>query len=437
MVTASHNPPQDNGYKVFWADGAQIIPPHDTGISAELDRIESTQDIALADAGNARSLGQLRGIPKGVHDRYFSAVSGLRVYDGPTDISIVYSAMHGVGRLSVEHVLRTHGYPDLHVVPEQADPDPDFPTVAFPNPEEPGAMDLSLSLAMAVSADLVFANDPDADRLCVAVPVQSGYQLLSGNEVGVLLADELLRYGPIQNDPLVVTTIVSTSMLNKVAQDHGARCVETLTGFKWLAHAGLKHEASGGTFVVGFEEAIGYSVGSVVRDKDGVSTALIFADLAARCVQNGETVQDRLDGLYRKHGLYETAQLSFKFPGESGQVVMGEMMDSLRANPPSTLDGSDVEFLRDYRSREVRNCRNNETQEMTLPSSNVLGFHMYNGSRLMVRPSGTEPKIKFYFEVCEPVVDDEDICLAKDRAQCRLRAFMDKTMSDLDLQSFQ
>jgi phosphomannomutase len=433
MITASHNPPQDNGYKLYWDDGAQIIPPVDIAVSTELLKIHSTASIPSVDEKDARLDGRLVPVPLDVQEQYFDAVSRLRVYDQETNLSIVYSAMHGVGRASVERVLTTHGYQSVHCVAEQADPDPDFPTVAFPNPEEPGAMDLSLALARRVNADLVLANDPDADRLCVAVPHKGQYVLLSGNEVGVLLADELLTHGDFGDDPLTVTTIVSTSMLEKVAHHHGADYTETLTGFKWLAQAALQHEATGGRFVMGFEEALGYSIGPVVKDKDGISAALVFADLAARCKSEGSSVMGRLEGLYRRHGLHLTAQMSFKFPGDLGQEKMLHIMAQFRANPPQKLDESELAFRRDYQNGTTTICATNEVQQLDLPSSNVLGFHMVNGSRLMVRPSGTEPKIKFYFEVCESVHPGELIESAHTRAQSRLEYFMESAVAPINL----
>ncbi|MGC6416203.1 MAG: phospho-sugar mutase [Bradymonadia bacterium] len=429
MVTASHNPPQDNGYKVYWEDGAQIIPPHDQGISAILDTIDNTMDIPLDDLAQGKLDGRLLSIPDSVQNDYFESVQKLRVYSGPTPLKLVYSAMHGVGRASVERVLAEGGYANVHSVEAQAEPDPDFPTVSFPNPEEDGAMDLSLELASAIGADLILANDPDADRLCVGIPHKGGYRLLTGNEIGVLLADELLHYGHSAGDALVVTTIVSTSMLQKIAAAYGAKCAETLTGFKWLAHEGMKHQASGGHFAVGFEEAIGYSIGGLVRDKDGVSAALIFADLASRAASAGLTVEDRLNQLYRRHGLYLTTQKSFVFPGQAGKETMDRMMESLRDSTPQTLDGSAIHMVKDYGTGQSREVDTAVVGHIDLPKSNVLGFHMENGSRLMVRPSGTEPKIKFYFEICESVQDAESVDETSVRASKRLASFVQSTMA--------
>lgn len=375
MVTASHNPPGDNGYKVYWENGAQIIPPHDAGISACLDAVEGVPPAPQSDL--------VGPVPAAALEAYLTAVDGLRVYAGPTDLRVVYTAMHGVGRKLIETVLRRHGYDDLHVVASQGDPDPDFPTVAFPNPEEPGALDASLALAAEVGADLLVANDPDADRLAVAVPEGDGYRALTGNQIGVLLADELLRYGEGERR-LVATTVVSSSMLRRVAAAYGADYAETLTGFKWLADRAIAHEATGGVFTMGYEEALGYSVGPVVRDKDGVSAALVFCDLAARCKAAGQTVLERLDGLYRAHGVHASTQRSVVADADHITATM----DRLRATPPTDVGGVAVVAVIDYAPGHGG-----------LPPTNLLAFELADGATILARPSGTEPKIKFYFEV--------------------------------------
>lgn len=424
MVTASHNPPQDNGYKVYWGDGAQIVPPQDEGISACIEAVGPAREIAVPALSALRVAGTLKPVPDAVLTRYLDEVAAARVWDGPTDLRIVYTAMHGVGRALVERVLRGHGYEDLHLVAAQADPDPDFPTVRFPNPEEPGALDLALALAREVGADLLIANDPDADRLAVAVPDgRGGYQALTGDQVGVLLADELLRYGPADDRPrLVATTIVSSSMLSRVAAAHGAAYAEALTGFKWLAHLALRHEAGGGRFVMGYEEALGYSVGSIVRDKDGVSAALVFADLAARCRREGRSVLDRLVELYRTHGFHLNVQRSVKLPGLTGAERIKAAMSALRSDPPGTLAGARVLRLRDLLTGEALDLASGARSPIDLPRSDVLAFDLEDGGRVLARPSGTEPKIKFYFEVRSPLGADEPLAAAAERARARVEA---------------
>ena len=412
MVTASHNPPGDNGYKAYWANGAQIIPPHDVGISARTGAVVGVPE-APPDA-------RIDPVPAAALEAYLTAVDGLRVYGGPTDLRVVYTALHGVGRRLVEAVLRRHGYADLHVVAEQGDPDPDFPTVRFPNPEEPGALDLSLALARKVGADLLVANDPDADRLAVAVPDGAGgYRALTGNQIGVLLADELLRYGS-GGRRLVATTVVSSAMLRRIAAHYGADYAETLTGFKWLANKALAYETTGGAFVMGYEEALGYSVGDVVRDKDGVSAALVFCDLAARCKAEGRGVIDRLAELYRTHGLYASLQRSVVLPGAEGAARIAATMRALRASPPTAIDGVAVDAVRDM----VNGLGD-------LPPSNVLAFDLADGSRILARPSGTEPKVKFYFEIRAALGPHEPLAAAEAAADARLAALADAFLACL------
>lgn len=416
MVTASHNPPRDNGYKVYWGDGAQIVPPHDDGISEAIDAVEAS--------GPAPSEAQLAAlvapIPREIEDRYFARIHALRVH-AHSGVRVVYTAMHGVGRDFVRRALTEAGHHDVHEVVEQAEPDGRFPTVAFPNPEEPGAMDLSLALAHKVGADVVIANDPDADRLAVALPTaEGGYRVLSGNQVGVLFAADLLAHGAGHGRPMVATTIVSTAMLQRLAAAAGADYAETLTGFKWIAHRAMQHDAAGGRFVVGFEEALGYSAGSVVRDKDGVSAALLFVDLVAACKAAGRTVWDLLEQLYRTHGLYLGGQHSVKLPGASGQARIQAVLEALRRSPPDTLGGVEVAAERDL-TRGTGRRRDGTPLVIDLPRSDVLAYDLVDGSRVLVRPSGTEPKIKLYFEVREQVDPGETLAAAEQRAQDRIR----------------
>ncbi len=404
MVTASHNPPQDNGYKVYWENGAQIVSPIDAGISAAIDAVEGVPEVPDA---------AVEPVPDSVLEAYLSEVDAVRVYDGRTNLRVVYTAMHGVGRKLVELVLRRHGYTDLHVVPEQADPDPDFSTVAFPNPEEAGALDLALALAKKVEADIVIANDPDADRLAVAIPDgEGGFRALTGNQVGVLLADELLRHGANRQEPLVATTVVSSTMLRALAARHGVRYAETLTGFKWLANLSVEHAARGGEFVMGYEEALGYSVGPVVRDKDGVSAALVFCDLAARCKAAGSDVAERLAQLYEAYGLYASLQRSLVLPGEEGKARIRASMARLRGQPPAEVLGMAVTGGRDYLA-----------PGSDLPPTDLLAFDLADGTRILARPSGTEPKLKLYFEVRADIEGD----LEATQAACdaRLEALAD------------
>ncbi len=374
MVTASHNPPQDNGYKVYLGDGSQIVPPADAEISAQIDAVGPVGDIPRADAWTR--------LDDSLLETYVDAVTGLVDPDGPRDLVTVYTPLHGVGGDTVLEVLEAAGFPQPHVAPAQAKPDPDFPTVAFPNPEEPGAMDLALALAAEVGADVVLANDPDADRCAVAVPGPHGWRMLRGDEVGALLADHLLRAG---RAGVYACSIVSSSLLGVLAAASGQPHRETLTGFKWIGRVdGL---------VFGYEEALGYCVApELVRDKDGVSALLLVAELAARLKSEGLTLRDRLDEIARRHGLYATDQLSVRV---SDLDRITAAMDRLRAEPPATLGGFTVERVDDLAEGGAG-----------LPPTEGLRFALTAGARVVVRPSGTEPKLKCYLEVVVPVGDE-------------------------------
>jgi phosphomannomutase len=406
QITASHNPPRDNGYKVYLGDGAQIVPPADAEISAHIDRVGAAGDVPRAAPDDPRiaTVG-----PDLVADYVAAAVAtaigGDRELDAGAEararVAITYTPLHGVGRDVVLAVFERAGFPPMAVVPQQGDPDPDFPTVAFPNPEEPGALDLALDLAADTGADVVLANDPDADRLAVAVPTGTaagGWRALTGDEIGILLADWLLGRGE-GADRLVVTTIVSSSMLGRLAEARSVGFAETLTGFKWIARAALDRPEL--RFVYGYEEALGSCVGTLVRDKDGITAALAFADLVAAEKARGRTVLDRLDDLARELGVHATGQRSIRFEGLDGLARMQAAVDALVAHPPSILAGRAV--------REVEDLRLGGR----LPPTEGVVMRT-EGLRLIIRPSGTEPKLKCYAEAVVPVAGDD---LAAARAQ--------------------
>jgi phosphomannomutase len=388
MVTASHNPPQDNGYKVYLGDGSQIVPPEDAEISAAIGAV-----------------GPLAGVPRTndwkrlddeIVDAYLDAVAALP-RPGPRELKMVYTPLHGVGGEMVLDALSRAGFARAITVPEQAEPDPDFPTVVFPNPEEPGAMDLALALAEAESADIVVANDPDADRCAAAVPGPQGWRMLRGDEVGGLLADHLLRSG---HRGVYATSIVSSSLLSRMAAQHQVRYAETLTGFKWIC------KVEGLTF--GYEEALGYCVApSLVRDKDGVSALLMLAELAAGLRAEGLTLRDRLDEIARAYSLHATDQLSVRV---THQREIDDAMSLLRAKPPTSLGGFDVLHIDDL-----------STGSQDLPPTDALRFALADRARVIVRPSGTEPKVKCYLEVVVPV-SDHDVDAARIVAVGRLDA---------------
>ncbi len=416
MVTASHNPPAYNGYKVYWENGAQIIPPHDTGIAAEIAKIGRSDQLAMPELDDARKSGLVIDLDEGLHDRYLAEVIKLRAQpqlDGSTLI-IAYTPLHGVGAPSVEPALERSGFPRVHTEPSQRVGDPDFPTVAFPNPEEKGAMDRVLDLAHRSNADLVLANDPDADRLCVAVPDEGSYRVLTGDQVGAILADYLLEVSA-KDKRMVATTIVSSQLLSYLAKQTGADYRETLTGFKWIGNAAMDYEREHkGRFVMGYEEALGYSVGPLVRDKDGVSACVIFAELTAWNRAQGRTVLDHLDDIYRRVGLFVTEQVSLTKPGAQGLAEIRAAMAQFRATPPTEVAGMAIETIVDLSKGEGG-----------LPPSDVLVFKLAGGRRIIMRPSGTEPKLKSYYEVRVPVATGEAIADARARGLDELAKLRD------------
>jgi phosphomannomutase len=424
MVTASHNPPAYNGYKVYWGNGAQIIPPHDAGIAAQIARIGRSDQLAMPGLDELRGNGTLIDLTEALHDDYLKEVDGLRPNPGAAGRSLViaYTPLHGVGALSVEGSLALAGFSRVHTELSQREPDPDFPTVAFPNPEEKGAMDRVLALARAVSAELVLANDPDADRLCVAVPegaggaggAGAGYRLLTGDQAGALLADYLLETGA-RDRRMVATTIVSSQLLGFLAAQAGADYRETLTGFKWIGNAAMEYERiHGGRFVLGYEEALGYSVGPLVRDKDGVSAALVFAELTAWDRARGKSVLEHLDDIYRKVGLFVTEQVSLTRPGAEGLAQIRDAMTRFRSAPPRELAGHAIDQVVDL-----------SRGEGGLPPADVLVFKLAGGRRVIMRPSGTEPKLKSYYEVRVEVRAGEPMTEARARGLAELASLRD------------
>ncbi|MCK2221354.1 phospho-sugar mutase [Actinomadura sp. ATCC 31491] len=380
-VTASHNPPRDNGYKVYWGDGSQIVPPLDSEISAAIDAVGPVDRLPLGGPGTLTELGD------GIVDDYLDAVTALPLGDA-RDLLVAYTPLHGVGAATLTGAFLAAGFPSPLTVEEQRDPDPDFPTVSFPNPEEPGAMDLAIALAAARGADLVLANDPDADRCAVGVPLPGGgCRMLTGDEVGGLLAEHVITH--TTGDRMVATTIVSSTLLSKIAAAHGVRYGETLTGFKWIIKAGPG-------LVFGYEEAIGYSVGSdaglPVHDKDGIGAALTVAAIAAAAKRDGRTLLDLLDDQARRYGLHATSQLAFRVADLS--LIAGAMA-RLRADTPAELGG-----------RKVLAADDLARGDGGLPPTDGLRFRLEGDARVVARPSGTEPKLKCYLEVVVPVTTD-------------------------------
>ncbi|NNC81589.1 MAG: phospho-sugar mutase [Acidimicrobiales bacterium] len=386
VVTASHNPATDNGYKVYDAAGAQILPDDAAIIEASMDSLHWPDHIDAT-------------IPAGVEVLSDADVNGYRVLAQPRvvdhPLTIVYTAMHGVGGALCVDLLREAGH-TVHPVPEQQDPNPDFPTAPFPNPEEPGALDLAMALADETDADLILANDPDADRLAVAMRRGGEWQRMTGDEIGTVLGDHLLRTttGPRS----VSTTIVSSSLLAKLAEAAGASIHTVLTGFKWLAKAAADHPDA--PMIFGYEEALGYGVDFTIPDKDGLMAAVLLAEVASDLATDGQTLDDALDTVYAIHGVHVSGQVSHRFEGDDAMTAMTAFMDRLRANELDDVGGAAVLSVEDLRSG------------IRLPASDVLIYQLNRG-RLIVRPSGTEPKVKAYVEAVAGTREDAQFLLGE------------------------
>jgi phosphomannomutase len=425
MVTASHNPPEYNGYKVYWGNGAQIIPPHDAGIAAWIERASPADEVTVMPLDVGRLKGLVHDIEPSVERTYLDELAKLGVRkDGDRSLAIVYTPLHGVGDRLTRLALSEAGFTGVTSVPEQSEPDGAFPTVAFPNPEEKGALDLAMALADSKGADLLLANDPDVDRLAVAVRGPDGrWVQLSGNQVGTLLGHYLLTEGP-GGDRIALASLVSSPQLGVIARALGVRYEETLTGFKWIANRALEIEReTGARFVFGYEEALGYTVGPLVRDKDGIGAAVVFAELAAVRRAQGKTLLDALDDIAREHGMFVSGQRSITMPGADGVAAIKRLMVDLRAKTPTSIGGLAVESVSDLLAG-ARRARDGAVEKLALPPSDVLVYALEGGSRIIARPSGTEPKIKFYFDIREPMTAGETPRDAESRARSKMMDLM-------------
>ncbi|MBD0786336.1 phospho-sugar mutase [Vibrio sp. Y2-5] len=427
VVTASHNPPEYNGFKVYWENGAQIIPPHDSGIAQEID-IAATHVIPLMPHSEAERQGLLVWLRDDYYQTYRAAINNnplLAHHTDPSSISIAYTAMHGVGANMAEDLLHDAGFKKVMSVKAQREPDGTFPTVNFPNPEEAGAMDMVIELADSISAELACANDPDADRFAVAVRKPDGrYQMLTGDQVGTLFGHYLLSKTDAKTQ-LVGNTIVSSSLLSKVAKAHGAKYYQTLTGFKWLTNIAMQEQSDEHQFLFAYEEALGYTVGNTVWDKDGLSALVAFAQLTAELYSQGKTIWDQLEAIYREHGMYINAQRSIALDPDYPPV--GEL---LRADPPKKIAGKKILVTEDLK-HSVRTDSNGKTQTINLPSSDVLIYHLEGGSRVIVRPSGTEPKLKCYYEVIGSFAKNESFESALERAEEQMSLLISEHQNSL------
>ena len=419
-ITASHNPPEYNGYKVYWEDGAQFTPPHDKGVTEEVLAIEDLSSVKTTDEASAIAAGKYEVIGKEIDDKYIAQVKAQVVNQKAIDemqdqIRIVYTPLHGTGNIPARRVMKEIGFTHVYVVPEQELPDGNFPTVSYPNPEAKEAFELGLKLAKEKDADLVLATDPDADRLGVYVKdAKSGeYIPLTGNMSGSLLCEYVLSQkqaeGKIPADGQVVKSIVSTNLIDAVAKAYGAELIEVLTGFKWIGKQILKNETTGtGTYLFGMEESYGCLIGTYARDKDAISATAALCEAAAYYKQKGMTLWDAMVAMYEKYGYYKDSVKSIGLSGIEGLAKIQSIMETLRNNTPAEVGGYKVVSARDYKLDTIRDMGTGAVKPTGLPASNVLYYDLEDGGWICVRPSGTEPKIKFYFGVKGTSLEDAD-----------------------------
>lgn len=402
VCTASHNPKEYNGYKAYWTDGGQLVPPHDKNVIAEVEKIESVDEVKWSAGEQNITL-----IGKEMDEAYISMVKNLSVYpeiiQQQKDLKIVYTPIHGTGIKMVPSVLKAYGFENVTIVEEQATPDGNFPTVVYPNPEESEAMNIGLKRAQEIDADILLGTDPDSDRVGIGVKDNNGnWILLNGNQTAVLAFNYVIESrkekGIAQPNDMVVKTIVTSDMIDVFAARNGVRCYNVLTGFKWIAEL-IREKEGKEHYIVGGEESYGLMIGDQVRDKDAISAVAVLCEMAAVEKSKGRSLYQKLIDLYVEYGCYQEHLISITKKGMNGQQEIADMMERFRNNPPQTLGGSKVVELLDYQMKTKKKLETDVTEEISLPKSNVLQFVLEDGSKISARPSGTEPKIKFYFSV--------------------------------------
>ena len=402
VCTASHNPKEYNGYKAYWNDGGQLVPPHDKNVITEVEAIQSIDDVKWE--GGA-ALIELIG--SDMDEAYIKMVKSLSIYPEVIaqqhHLKIVYTPIHGTGITMVPKVLAAYGFTQVHIVEEQSIPDGNFPTVNYPNPEESETMSIGLAKAKEIDADIVLGTDPDADRVGVGVKNHKGeWVLMNGNQTAVLAFAYMMEArnakGSAKPNDMVITTIVTTEMINEVARQNNVNCYNVLTGFKWVAEL-VKEKEGKENYIIGGEESFGLMIGDQIRDKDAVSAVAILCEMAAYEKSKGRTLFDKLIELYVRYGFYYENLISITKKGMNGQAEIAKMMEGYRQSPPTHIDGEVVVTLLDYELGIGKNLKTGDTWKIQLPKSNVLQFITESGTKISARPSGTEPKIKFYFSV--------------------------------------
>ena len=402
VCTASHNPKEYNGYKAYWNDGGQLVPPHDKNVIAEVEAITSVDEVNwIGGEANITLIG------RDMDEAYINMVKSLSVYpeviQAQHDLSIVYTPIHGTGITLVPEVLSRFGFTNVHIVEAQATPDGNFPTVGYPNPEESETMAMGLTMAKSINADILLGTDPDADRVGIGVKNHKGeWVLMNGNQTAVLAFAYLIEArkakGIAKPNDMVISTIVTTAMINEVAKQNGVACYNVLTGFKWIAEL-IKEKEANENYVIGGEESFGLMIGNEIRDKDAISAVALLCEMAAYEKAKGKSLFDKMIELYMQYGFYYEQLISITKKGMNGQKEIAAMMEGFRTNTPKAIDGSEVVEMLDYEMQTGKNLLSGETWQLQLPKSNVLQFMTADGSKISARPSGTEPKIKFYFSV--------------------------------------
>ena len=408
VCTASHNPKEYNGYKAYWDDGGQLVPPHDKNVITEVEKIQSVDEVQWAGYGT-----NIEIIGEDIDEPYLDMVKRLSVYpdviEKQHDLKIVFTPIHGTGITLVPKALKKFGFTNVHIVEEQSTPDGNFPTVVYPNPEESEAMSIGLKKAKELDADILLGTDPDSDRVGIGVKDLDGnWVLLNGNQTAVLAFNYMIEArkakGIDRVNDMVIKTIVTTDMIDTIAAKNGIKCYNVLTGFKWIAEL-IKEKEQEENYVIGGEESYGLMIGSEIRDKDAISAVALLCEMAAYEKEKGRSLYQKLLDLYVEYGCYQESLISITKKGMDGSKQIAEMMENYRNNPPKTLAGLDVVQLLDYNTQQSRNLQTGESAAILLPRSNVLQFILEDGSKISARPSGTEPKIKFYFSVNEPLAD--------------------------------
>ena len=424
-ITASHNPPEYNGYKVYWEDGAQITPPHDTGIMAEVEAVTDYATVKTMSLEAAKEAGLYEVIGEAVDDAYMEELKKQVIHQDAIDqmnkdLKIVYSPLHGTGNIPVRRILKELGFENVYVVKEQELPDGNFPTVSYPNPEAKEAFELGLKLAKDVDADLVLATDPDADRLGVYVKdTKSGeYKVLTGNMSGCLLADyEISQTKAVKGlpkDGCLIKSIVTSNMAKAIAESYGVKLIDVLTGFKFIGQQILEFEKTGiGTYLFGFEESYGCLIGTYARDKDAIVATMALCEAAAYYKTLGKTLWDAMIDMYEKYGYYKDDIQSITLKGIEGLEKIQNILETLRKEPPAEIGGYGVQRARDYKAGTIKDLRTGETSDTGLPASNVLYYELENDAWVCVRPSGTEPKVKFYYGIKGNSLENADEISAK------------------------